>query len=65
MRIPTPPSLVKLSHVAKRLGVSSITVRRRVTDGSLPHIRIKGRLYFHTQDIEAFIARHRYPDRID
>lgn len=55
----SPPSLVKLREVAKLLGVSIVTVRRRVREGSLPHLRMKGRLYFRPTEVHAFIEAHR------
>lgn len=55
----SPHGLVKLRDVANLLGVSMITVRRRVRDGSLPHLRIKGRLYFRPAEVHAFIEAHR------
>lgn len=54
-----PAPLLKLVDVAAILNVSKITVRRRVADGSLPHVRIKGRLYFKLDDIKRFIEIQR------
>jgi len=51
--------LIKLSAAAKLLGVSAVTIRRRVADGSLTPVRSKGRLYFEPVELRAFIARHR------
>ena len=51
--------VIKLSVAADILGVSAVTIRRRVADGSLRHIRMKGRLYFELAELRAFIARHR------
>jgi excisionase family DNA binding protein len=51
--------LVQMTAAAAILGVSPVTVRRRVRDGSLPHIRIKGRLYFKPTELQAFIEAHR------
>lgn len=51
--------LIKLSVVAKLLGVSAVTIRRRVADGSLRPIRSQGRLYFEPREVRAFITRHR------
>jgi excisionase family DNA binding protein len=53
------PGLLKITAAAAALGCSAVTVRRRVKDGSLPHIRIKGRLYFRREEIHAFIEAHR------
>jgi excisionase family DNA binding protein len=53
--------VLKLREVAQLLGVSTVTVRRRVRDGSLPSVRIKGRLYFHPHEVKAFLAKHTTP----
>jgi excisionase family DNA binding protein len=53
--------LIKLPEVARILGLSETTVRRRVHDGSLSHKRIKGRLYFSLQDVQSFLDKHRGP----
>lgn len=52
-------AILKLSDVAARLGLSAMTIRRRVKDGSLPHIRMKGRLYFRPHEVQAFLEAHR------
>lgn len=54
-----PEQLLKLAEVAKMLGLSAVTVRRRVRDGSLPHLRIKSRLYFHPSEVHMFLEAHR------
>ena len=51
--------LIKLSQAARLLGVSAVTIRRRVADGSLTPVRSKGRLYFEPAELRAFITRHR------
>ena len=51
--------LIQMKEAASILGVSAVTVRRRVRDGSLPHIRIRGRLYFKPNELHAFIEAHR------
>jgi excisionase family DNA binding protein len=53
-----PPRLIRLCEAATILSVSPVTVRRRVRAGELPHIRIGGRLYFHLQEVKAYIDRH-------
>jgi excisionase family DNA binding protein len=59
---PFPPAphvgLVQIKEAAKVLGVSLVTVRRRVRTG-LPHIRIGGRLYFKMNELHAYIEAHR------
>lgn len=62
---PIPPTkapqthLIQMKEAASIMGVSAVTVRRRVRDGSLPHIRIRGRLYFKPNELHAFIEAHR------
>jgi excisionase family DNA binding protein len=51
--------LIQMKEAASILGVSAVTVRRRVRNGSLPHIRISGRLYFKPNELHAFIEAHR------
>jgi len=36
----TPPQLVGVAQAAVQLGVSEVTVRRRIRDGKLPHKRV-------------------------
>ena len=38
--MPTDARLLSVSEAARWLGVSETTVRRRVTDGSLPAVRL-------------------------
>ena len=63
MTAPSPRTpharLIQIREAAAILGVSLVTVRRRVRDGSLPHVRIKGRLYFRANELHAFIEAHR------
>lgn len=57
------PALLKLTDVAGLLRVSVVTVRRRIREGALAHLRIAGRIYVRPQDLEAFVAKHHVPDR--
>jgi excisionase family DNA binding protein len=50
--------LLRLKEVAKLLGVSEITIRRRVREGTLPHIRINGQVYFRPHELKAYIDLH-------
>lgn len=50
--------LLVLREVAKVLNVSVVTVRRRIRDGSLPALRIKGRLYVRPEELRAYVERH-------
>lgn len=51
--------LIGLKEAAAVLGVSAVTVRRRVRSGALPHIRISTRLYFKLTELNTFIEAHR------
>ena len=51
--------LIKLSAAAAILGVSAVTIRRRVADGTLVLVRVSGQPYFEPAELRAFIARHR------
>ena len=57
---PRPQSrLLKIGDAAAFLGVSQVTIRRRVRDRSLPHVRIKNRLYFKSNELHAYVEAHR------
>ncbi len=53
--------LLGISEVAKLLAVSKITIRRKVSAGELPCVRLTkgGPLRFTLADIERFIQQHR------
>ncbi len=53
--------LIGIDEVARLLAVSKITIRRKVSSGELPVIRLsKGGPYrFDLRDIEKFIAEHK------
>jgi excisionase family DNA binding protein len=53
--------LLAISEVARLLGVSKITVRRKVGSGELPCIRLTkgGPMRFDLRDIEKFIMEHK------
>lgn len=51
--------LLKVRDAAALLGMSTITVRRRVRDSTLPHFRIRGQIYFKLNELNAFIESHR------
>lgn len=51
--------LIQIKEAAAMLGVSIVTIRCRVRDGSLPHVRIKGRLYFRANELHAYVEAHR------
>jgi excisionase family DNA binding protein len=52
-------SLLKVRDAAALLGVSTITVRRRVRDNTLPHFRIMGQIYFKLNELNAFVESTR------
>lgn len=53
--------LLSIAEVSKLLAVSKITVRRKVSAGELPCVRLTpgGPLRFTQADVEKFIASHR------
>jgi excisionase family DNA binding protein len=53
--------LIGIDEVAKLLAVSKITIRRKVSTGELPCIRLTkgGPMRFDLRDIERFIAEHK------
>lgn len=53
--------LVGIAEVAQLLNVSKITIRRKVSSGELPCIRLSkgGPMRFDLRDVEKFIAEHR------
>jgi excisionase family DNA binding protein len=53
--------LLSISEVSKLLAVSKITVRRKVSAGELPCVRLTkgGPLRFTLADVEKFVEKHR------
>jgi excisionase family DNA binding protein len=53
--------LIDISEVARLLGVSKITIRRKVNIGELPCIRLTkgGPMRFDMRDVEKFVEQHR------
>jgi excisionase family DNA binding protein len=53
--------LIGIAEVAKLLAVSTITVRRKVSAGELPCVRLTkgGPLRFTLADVEKFVQQHR------
>ena len=62
-RLPTPPIiLLSVAEVAARASVSTRTVKRWITSGLLPAVRLpspkgKGHLRVRLNDLEALLAR--------
>ena len=54
-------ALVSIGDVAKLLNVSVITVRRKVSAGELPCIRLSrgGPMRFDMRDVEKFVEQHK------
>ncbi len=49
--------LLRVDEAAKRLGLSPFTVRKWMSDGKLPTVRLsKGAVRVREQDVEAIIA---------
>jgi excisionase family DNA binding protein len=53
--------LLGIAEVARLLSVSKITIRRKVSAGELPCIRLTkgGPLRFDPRDVEKFVTEHR------
>ena len=53
--------LIGIDEVARLLSVSKITVRRKVSSGELPCIRLTkgGPMRFDLRDVEKFVQEHR------
>ncbi|MFI5056906.1 MAG: helix-turn-helix domain-containing protein [Candidatus Acidiferrales bacterium] len=53
--------LIGIDEVARLLAVSKITVRRKVSAGELPCIRLSkgGPMRFDVRDVEKFVQQHR------
>lgn len=56
---PKPSELVSTAETAKRLGVSSNTVRALVADGDLTGYRIGRVVRIDSDSVETFLARNR------
>lgn len=50
--------LLTLKNVAEYLSVNPMTVRRCVSRGELPFVRLGDRLRFKPSDVEAHLAKH-------
>lgn len=53
--------LIGIDEVARLLGVSKITIRRKVSSGELPCIRLTkgGPMHFDLRDVEKFVEKHK------
>ncbi len=54
-------ALVDIAEVARLLAVSKVTVRRKVSNGELPCVRLTkgGPMRFDLRDIEKFVEEHK------
>jgi excisionase family DNA binding protein len=41
---------------AERIGCALSTVRRHITAGNIPAVKIKGRVYIKVEDLDAFVT---------
>lgn len=53
--------LMSIGDVAKLLAVSTVTIRRKVSAGELPCIRLSkgGPMRFDLRDVEKFVQQHK------
>jgi excisionase family DNA binding protein len=53
--------LIGIAEVAKLLSVSKITIRRKVSAGELPCVRLTkgGPMRFDMRDVEKFVEQHK------
>ncbi len=59
----TVSRLLDLGEAARQLGISPMTVRRRVREGVMPHHRIGARILFSAADIQAYLDACAVPAR--
>ena len=55
-----PVRLLTPEEAADFLSISSRTIKRLVSDGSLPAIRVRNSMRFRLQDLEKYIERRRW-----
>jgi excisionase family DNA binding protein len=53
---PAIPAVLSVNAVASHLGCSSRTVRRRITEGSLPAVLDHGRVVIRADELKAYVA---------
>lgn len=54
------PVLIRITEASKMIGVSTVTLRRRVRNNEISHHRDHGRIYFTMADLEAYVASKRH-----
>ena len=55
MNAETTPRYLTLTEAAARAGVSIVTLRRRIKDGSIPHVMLVGRFRIREDHLAAWI----------
>jgi|PersoiStandDraft_1058852.scaffolds.fasta_scaffold12305_3 excisionase family DNA binding protein len=50
-------------EVAAQLGVSVFTVRREVSEGRLPHVRVRGRIVVLPESLERYLSTRERAER--
>lgn len=62
MGLPSPPLLLTVREVARRLRVRPVTVYRLCERGELAHIRVSNAIRIRLEDLDQYVARRRGPD---
>jgi len=60
--LPSPPPLLTVREVARRLRVRPVTVYRLCERGELAHIRVSNAIRIRLEDLDQYVARRRGPD---
>lgn len=53
--VPTPPRLLTVQQAADAMTMSARTVWRRIADGTLPSVKIRGLTRIRVEDLDAFV----------
>lgn len=49
------PAVLSVAHSASYLGVSTITIRRIIKSGEIPHVRVGNSIRIRLTDLDAYI----------
>ena len=60
---PVTENNLSVAQVAKRLGVSESTIRKRIASGSLAARRVGRRVLIKPSDLETITTQHRTPEK--